>query len=167
MRFLVFIGLAMVAMTSAAFAQELPSTTVEVQNLADFAITILQLVVMTTITVGLPMAFAKWSKRTGLEIEQKDRDALQTTLTNAAGGLLQRLGDSAKTLKLDVGNADLAAAIRRVEEGAPDTLRKIGLTEEQIAKRILEKIPQIQQAVEKPAAAPVTPAPAPFLSGNL
>jgi hypothetical protein len=119
-------------------------TSVVIAPFVEFVLPILLTVISGVIAVGLPIVLTKLAAKFGLQIEQQKRDALQVTLTNAAGGLLQRLGDEAKTLKLDVKDARLADAINRVVKGAPDALKWAGLDEREIARRILEKIPQIE-----------------------
>jgi hypothetical protein len=140
MRFLAL--LAFVSIGGAAFAQDtvvaLPDT------LVGFVLQIAFLVISGVIAIFLPVLLTKLAGKFNLQIEQEKRDALQVTLTNAAGGLLQKLGDRAKTLRFDTGDPAMAAAINRVLASAPDAVKWAGLSEAEIAKRILEKIPQIE-----------------------
>jgi hypothetical protein len=122
----------------AAFAQDTVITADA--GLVDFAADVLMLVVSAIIAVFLPVVLTRLASKYGLQIEQEKRDALQVTLTNAAGGLIQKLGASAKGLKVDVHNAELADAIARVQRSAPDALKWAGLSEAEIARRILEKV---------------------------
>lgn len=132
----------LLALTSAALAQD---TTVALPDtLVGFVIQIAFLVVSGVIAVFLPILLTKLATKFNLQIEQAKRDALQVTLTNAAGGLLQQLGERAKTVKIDVRDPAMKAAIDRVLAGAPDAVKWAGLTEAEIAKRILEKLPQIE-----------------------
>lgn len=140
MRFLAVPFAALLVTAGLAHAQE---TAVSVAPLVDFVQPILLTLISGVVTVGLPIVLTRLSQRYGLQIEQEKRDALQVTFTNAAGGLLQKLGDQARTLKVDMRNPDVAAAVGRALRGAPDALRWAGLSEEEIARRILEKLPQI------------------------
>lgn len=139
-------------LATAALAQD-TSTAVSVSPLIDFVLPILLTIISGVISIGLPSILTKLAARYNLQIEQAKRDALQTTLTNAAGGLLQKLGDRARTLELDVRNPDVAEAVQRVVQGAPDALKWAGLTQDEIARRVLEKLPQIGTASASPAPA--------------
>lgn len=138
------------ALAAAALAQD---TTVGISPLVDFVLPILLTVISGIISIGLPIILTKLAARYNLQIEQARRDALQVTLTNAAGGLLQKLGDRARTLQLDVRNPDVAEAVQRVVQGAPDALKWAGLTQDEIARRVLEKLPQISGAGNMASAA--------------
>lgn len=143
MRFLAVLLTALLVTAGLAHAQD---TTVSVAPLVDFVLPVLQTLISGVLAIGLPIVLTRLSQRYGLQIEQEKRDALQVTFTNAAGGLLQKLGDQARTLKVDMRNPDVAAAVGRAMRGAPDALRWAGLSEEEIARRILEKLPQIGPA---------------------
>jgi hypothetical protein len=138
-----------------AFAQD---TTVALpETLIGFVTQIAFLVISGVVAVFLPVILTRLASKYGLQIEQEKRDALQVTLTNAAAGLLQKLGAKAATARIDVGNPEMKAAIDRVLASAPDAVKWAGLSEAEIAKRILEKIPQIE-ASSGPAPM-TTPAP--------
>jgi hypothetical protein len=125
-----------------AFAQD---TTVALpETLIGFVTQIAFLVISGVVAVFLPVILTRLASKYGLQIEQEKRDALQVTLTNAAAGLLQKLGAKAATARIDVGNPEMKAAIDRVLASAPDAVKWAGLSEAEIAKRILEKIPQIE-----------------------
>lgn len=133
-------GLALLA--APAFAQD--TTVMLPETLVGFIVQVLFLVISGVIAVFLPVVLTRLAAKYGLQIEQEKRDALQTTLTNAAGGLLQRLGDEALTLKVDLKNPAVRDAVDRALKGAPDALKWAGLSEQEIARRILEKLPQIK-----------------------
>ena len=134
------------AFASSAMAQDasvsLPS------NLVEFLVQIIFLVVSGVIATFLPIILARLAKKFKLEIEQEKRDSLQTTLTNAAAGLIKRLGDEAVNLKVDVKDPNLAEAVKRVLRGAPDAVKWAGLTEQEIAKRVLEKVVLIHSSTK-------------------
>jgi hypothetical protein len=136
------LGLAL--LTVPAFAQD---TTVALPDtLIGFLVQMLFLIVSGVIAIFLPLVLTRLAAKYGLQIEQEKRDALQVTFTNAAGGLLQRLGDEARNLRVDLKNPAVADAVNRALKGAPAALKWAGLSEEEIARRILEKLPQIQAA---------------------
>lgn len=138
-----------IAYATAAGAQD---TAVGIAPVVDFVLPILLTIVTTMIGVFLPIVLTKLAAKYNLQIEQQKRDALQVTFTNAAAGLIQKLGDEAKTLKMNIQNPDVRVAVNRALQGAPDALRWAGLNEQEIARRILEKIPQVQPA---PAPTPI------------
>jgi hypothetical protein len=135
-------------MAARAFGQDVDpivDTTVALpETLIGFAIQIAFLVISGVLAVFLPIVLTKLATKYGLQIEQEKRDSLQVTLTNAAGGLLQKIGDHARAARIDVGDPAMKAAIDRVLAGAPDAVKWAGLSEAEIARRILEKIPQIE-----------------------
>jgi hypothetical protein len=137
-------ALAVLCLPALALAQD--DTAVSVAPLVDFVLPILFTVISGIVTVMLPILLTKLATKFNLQIEQEKRDALQVTFTNAAGGLVQALGDRARLLKIDVGNPHVRDAIARALQGSPEALLWAGLSSEEIARRILEKIPQITQA---------------------
>lgn len=155
MKYLVVALTAMLAFAGIAYAQD---TVVGVDaSLIDFLLQIILLVVSAIITIFLPIVLKRMADKYGLQIEAEKRDALQVTFTNAAAGLLMRLGDRAKSLKVDVRSPELADAIRRVQAGAPDALKWAGLNEQEIARRIIEKVPQVAPETVTPVSDPIPP----------
>jgi hypothetical protein len=146
-------GVLALAATS-ALAQDTDTIVTMPDTLIGFLVQMLFLIISGIIAVFLPILLTKLAARFNLEIEHEKRDALQTTFTNAAGGLLQKLGEDARTLRIDVKNPDLAAAVNRALKGAPDALKWAGLSEAEIARRILEKIPQVPSPAPTPIATP-------------
>ncbi len=125
---------------------------------------VLGLITWVTTTVG-----AAFKKRTGIDIEtgllQQEalhRDALQTALTNAASSIVQKVGAQADLAKIDVRSPEMAAAVNMVAAAVPEAMAKFDLVPEDLAPKILAKLPQVAPA---PAAAPtvvnVAPAVAP------
>lgn len=140
-----FAVLAVLLVAPAAFAASISAAPI-----VDFVMPILTTIIGATIAVGLPIVLTSVTKRLGLQIEASKRDALQVALTNAAGGLVAKLGDQARDLKIDVKNPAMADAVARVVRGAPDALKWAGLTEAEIARRVLEKIPQLPTSIALP-----------------
>lgn len=91
-------------------------------------------------------------RRTGLEIEAKHRDALQTALTNAAGLVIAKAGDLASALQLDTRNAALNEGIAYVLKSAPDALAFFGITRESLKEKLEAKL---GLAVVPPAGLPI------------
>lgn len=82
-------------------------------------------------------------RKFNLDIEASHRDALQTAITNGAGLALNRLGNTLQGKTIGVGNAAVAAGVNYVLKGAPDALRKFGLSEADVARMIEAKLPQV------------------------
>jgi hypothetical protein len=95
-----------------------------------------------------------------LQQEDSHRDALQTALTNAAGAVVQKIGTQADMTKIDVRDPMVAAAVRAVQASVPEAIDHFGLTADQLAPKILAKLPQVAPQVA-PAPAPTPPTFAP------
>jgi hypothetical protein len=96
------------------------------------------------IVTGAIAALVGWvinlaRQRFNLDIEARHRDALQTTLSNAAGLLINQLDGVAGGIKLDVKNAAIAEAVTYVLKGAPDALKYFGLGPERLREMIVAK----------------------------
>ena len=100
--------------------------------------------------VLVPVAVAFFLKKLNLDMEAQHRDALQTSLTNAAGLLIQKGAAQAGKLTVDVKSAQMAAAIRYVQDSAPDAVKRWGLTPEAIAEKVRAKLPQVEPAIPAP-----------------
>lgn len=87
-------------------------------------------------------AIVSWALWRFLKIRQdaEARDAIEKFVTNAAGALLAGVRGRTDTIKIDVGNpqiADLATgALRRI----PDALKHFGLGPDDLKRRIIEKV---------------------------
>lgn len=84
--------------------------------------------------------FHRW---TGKKMEDSRRDALQTAVTNAAGLGRRRLGDLIHTIDFDVHDPRIAMLIAYVKGAAPEGVKHWGLSDEEIAKKIEAKVPQV------------------------
>jgi hypothetical protein len=93
------------------------------------------------VTLAVGIITAKVSQWTGIQVEAKHRDALQTALTNGAGLLIQELGASAATVKgLNVGNNAAAKAIDYVLKASPDAIKYFDRGPDSIAKKLEAKL---------------------------
>lgn len=117
-------------------------------NLVEFFMYTMFLIVSGIISVFLPPILMRMSEKYKLDIEAEKVEALQIVFTNAASGLIQKLGEEAKNLKVDLKNPHIAEVVQRALNSAPENLRWANLTEEEIAGRILEKIHQVAPTSE-------------------
>jgi hypothetical protein len=79
----------------------------------------------------------------GVSIDDSMRASLQTAAANAAGLVLNSLGNQLSGVKIDVGNQFVADAVNYVIKAAPDAVAHFGLTPDEIAQKILALLPQV------------------------
>lgn len=106
---------------------------------------------ITTIT-GLAVAWLK--EKWNVEISSAQAQKFNQALTNAAGGLIQKLGPEV-AMKLAPGHPDVQAYAQRVSTGLSDSLKNLGVDPATVPQRILEKVPQV---LPVDAAVPAAPA---------
>lgn len=134
----------LVGLTAAAFGQD---TTVTLEDLMEpWLQTILALAV--TILTALGGWLSMWIKRkTNLEIEFLHRDTFQTALDNAAGFLRSQT----RGVSVDLRHPQLRESVLMVNKGARDAVdyyrKKQGLSDDDIAKRVLAKLGLIEEPV--------------------
>lgn len=92
------------------------------------------------ITAILGWIAAQVKAKTGIDIEARHREALQTALTNAAGLALTRLSTTFGSKTIDVKHPLIKQAVEYVNSAVPDAIRNFGLTPEQIAEKIVAKV---------------------------
>lgn len=82
-------------------------------------------------------------RRTGIEIDQKHRDALTRALTNQAGSLIADGMVKVEDQKIAVPSEALAKAAAEVMAVIPDAAKHFGITPDYVAARIIDTVPQI------------------------
>lgn len=92
------------------------------------------------------------AQKLGLELDAQHRAAFQAALTNAGGLVIQRLGDKAATMQIDVGNPLIKAGVDYVVKSAPDAIAHFNLQgrADEIAEKIIAKLPQVSAAAPAP-----------------
>jgi hypothetical protein len=98
------------------------------------------------------------NKKLGISIEDSMRNALQTATTNAAGLVLNKIGNQLQGKVLDLGYVG-NDMVKYVMNAVPDATKHFGLTEERVANMILAKVPQVANIT----AAPIPAAPPPVV----
>lgn len=83
------------------------------------------------------------NKKLGISIDDSMRSSLQTAATNAAGLVLNKLGNQLAGTKIDVKNQYVAEAVNYVLTAAPDAIKHFGLTPDLVAQKILALLPQV------------------------
>ena len=102
------------------------------------------------------------NKRAGLEsnaavlqMEAHARELLETALTNAAGMVVMKAGTSLDGMVIDVKSPLIAQGISQVNLWAQSAVEKFGLTPDDLAKKLLDKIGVLTAA--NPSITPTTP----------
>lgn len=98
------------------------------------------------ISIVVGWLVAKISKLTGLQIEAKHREALQTALQNAANYGLNSLGAKADRITFKVQNELIATALNYIQKSSPDAIAYFGLSPVRLREMILSKIPPEHKA---------------------
>lgn len=89
------------------------------------------------IAAAITWATKKFHDLTGIQIEAKHREALQSALRNGANLALDKLPSGGT---IDVRSAPVAAAIRYVLESVPDAVKYFELTPDKIADLLKPKL---------------------------
>lgn len=89
------------------------------------------------IAAAIAWASKKFHDWTGIEIEAKHREALQSALRNGANLAIDKIPVGGP---IDVRSAPVAAAIRYVLESVPDAVNYFGLSPEKIADLLKPKL---------------------------
>jgi hypothetical protein len=77
---------------------------------------------------------------TGIEIEARHREALQSALENAARLALHRATERAGGMSIPIGNAVVESGVEYVLKSVPDAVRHFGLTPERVGELIRPKL---------------------------
>jgi hypothetical protein len=94
-------------------------------------------VLITGVVAWAAKRFRDW---TGMEIEARHREALQSALTNAARLALDRGAAHAGEMRIPIGNAVLETGVDYVLKSVPDAVKHFGLSPERVAELIRPKL---------------------------
>lgn len=92
------------------------------------------------IAAALGWIFELIRRRTGLDIEAKHREALQSALTNAAGLVIAKTGDALEGFKPSTGNVRMDEGIVYVLKSVPDAIAYFGLTPDKLRDLLEAKL---------------------------
>lgn len=84
---------------------------------------------------------------TGIQIEAKHREALQSALTNGATTMLGKIVPDKTGIKIEIGNQPIADGVEYVMKSVPDAIKYFGLTPERIRAMLEPKL--IEEAGDK------------------
>lgn len=117
---------------------------------------------------ALIVSFAGWicwlaKNKLNISIDAGHRDALVRALQNQAGSLIADGFVKVQGAKITVPTQQLAEAANEVLAVIPDAAARLGLTQDYVAKRIIDMIPQTPAgaAIATAAAMSAAPVPAP------
>lgn len=123
----------------AAFAQE-TDTTVKIGALiapwADMIVSTVAVLIGALVT----WITALISRKTGIEIEARHREALQSALTNGAGLVLSKITVPLSNLSMDVKSPLVKIGVEYVLNAAPDAVKKFGLSPDELAEKLVAKL---------------------------
>ena len=139
------------ALPVVAMAQE-QGTTIDLGSLLAPWLEMLIGAVAILVTAILGYLAALIKRKTGVDIDLARMTTLQTAITNAAGLVINKLGDAAEGKTIDVRHPLIRDAILYVNAAAPDAVAQFGLSGEQIAEKIAAKL----GLATAPAPVPVT-----------
>ena len=108
--------------------------------------------VVATAIIGWVAALIQRS--TGITIEQKYRDSLNTALTNGVNMALSALDKRAVDVKLDVKSQVIAQAVNWAATKVPDAVKALGVGSDDLAKLAAAKLNLL---IEAPSAATTAP----------
>jgi hypothetical protein len=144
------LALAVVSFVVPAAAQ----TTIDLGAAATTWMPILTGIVGAVVFVLAGWVLAIGTKKLGISIDDSMRNSLQTAARNAAGLLLNQLGNQLSGKVIDVKNPLVAQAANYVITHAPDAIDHFGLTPDVIAEKVLALLPQVANTATVTPAAP-------------
>lgn len=98
----------------------------------------------TIISAAIGFATLKLQQWTGINVEAKHREALQSALTNGALNMVAKV--TPKGVTIDVGNAAIADGVEYVLKSVPDAVQYFGLTPARVQEMLAPKIAAVAVA---------------------
>lgn len=129
------------AFVSSAFAAD--TGIITGADIAGFIMPTIQAVITALILYGVGWLALLLKTKLGVSIDDSMRASIQTAATNAAGLVLNQLGNQLQGKTIEVGTPFIADAVNYVLKNAPDAVAHFGLTPETIAEKIIALLPQI------------------------
>lgn len=134
--------LLLIVSTTGVFAQE---TTIDLDPFISEVASYVLVLVSAVIGLAVSYAVALLRRWTGINIEAKHRDALQSALLNGARKAITKITPSG--VKIDVKNAVIADGVDYVLKSVPDALEYFDLTPERVREMIEAKLPAVDTPV--------------------
>jgi uncharacterized membrane protein len=143
-----------VFLATVAIAQE--TTTVRVGDILAPWMEMLLSAVSIIVTAIIAYVANLIRQKTGIDIEARHREALQTALANGAGLIINKLGSSIGDKTIDVRSPLIRDAVNYVSTAAPDAIRNFGLAPDQLAEKLVAKLGLAAAPAAAATATPVT-----------
>lgn len=121
-------------MTAPALAQD---TAIDLDGFLGSMRPYLEEIVALLITAAVGYAVKLLRDKTGIDVEARHREALQSALSNGARKVLAKVVPEKTGIKIEVGNQTIADGVEYVLKSVPDALNYLGLSKEDV-KRMLE-----------------------------
>jgi len=137
-----FVAGLLLGATTLAVAQTVSSNAISLSEPWSAIQTWLLTIVGTVVSSLIGWVSTTLNKKLGISIDDSLRNALQTATTNAAGLVLNNIGNQLQGRSLDlgvVGNDIVQYVIRNV----PDAVSHFQLDQERVKNMILAKVPQV------------------------
>ena len=128
--------------TTLAIAQTASSNAISLSEPWSAIQTWLLTVVGTVVSSLIGYVSTTLNKKLGISIDDSLRNALQTATTNAAGLVLNKIGNQLQGQVLDIGAVG-NDVVQYVIKNVPDAVGHFQLDEERVKNMILAKVPQI------------------------
>lgn len=117
--------------------------TITGSDIAGFILPTIQAVVSALLLYSVGWLALLLKTKLGVSIDDSMRSSIQTAATNAAGLVLNQLGNSLQGKTITVQTPFIADAVNYVLKNAPDAVAHFGLTPDAIAQKIVALLPQI------------------------
>ena len=118
-------------------------------------------VVLAIVGAATPILIAMINKKFGIEndanvaqMEKQASETLQSAATNAAGQIVMGLGQKLNGVVLTANHPEVATAVQLVNRAAGDAIKRFGLTDQQIANLVINKVGVLTAA--NPTITPVS-----------
>jgi len=137
-------ALCAVLFTAAFISSAMADTgTITGSDIAGFVMPTIQAVVSALVLYGVGWLALLLKTKLGVSIDDSMRASIQTAATNAAGLVLNQLGNTLQGKTITVQTPFIADAVNYVLKNAPDAVAHFGLTPDAIAQKIIALLPQI------------------------
>lgn len=138
--FAVAVMAAILFLTGASPAYTMDDTTIRLGDLLAPWTEMLVGAVSVLVSAFLGWIATKINAKTGIDIEARHREALQTALVNAAGLAIAKLGGKVTGIAFDVRSPAIRHGVEYVARAVPDAVAKFGLGPDRLAEMLVAKI---------------------------
>lgn len=117
---------------------------VDLSPIVTFVVPVVQAVAVAAVPVIIAWAAAKFSKKTGIEIDQTMLDRLKSAAATEAGQLVAASATNLKNESITVGDARIATAANKVIGLVPEAAKQLGATPDNVARMVVGEIGKLQ-----------------------